>query len=81
MANRIQISEQRNGLLSGLDITDEMFAGSVCHESCFSTPSRGAAMLPGSIASLSTYEKRAEVFVIIKAVDCFRGVLNLPTIL
>lgn len=41
MANRIQISEQRNGLLSRLDIIDEMFAGSMYHESCFCTPSRG----------------------------------------
>lgn len=41
MANRIQINEQRNGLLSRLDIVDEMFAGSMYHESCFCTPSRG----------------------------------------
>lgn len=41
MANRIQISEQRNGLLSRLDIVDEIFAGSMYHESCFCAPPRG----------------------------------------
>ena len=41
MANKIQISEQRNGLLSRLDIVDEMFAGSMYHKFCFCTPSRG----------------------------------------
>lgn len=41
MANKIQISEQRNGLLSRLDIVDEMFAGSMYHEFCFCTLSRG----------------------------------------
>lgn len=35
MANRIQTSEQRNGFLSRLDITDEMLAGSMC------TPAKG----------------------------------------
>lgn len=41
MANRIQISEQRNGLLSRLDIVDGMYAGSTYHKACFCTPPRG----------------------------------------
>lgn len=46
-----------------------------------SAPYLGVATLADSISSLSIYEKQDEVFVIIKALDCFPGVLNLLTIL
>lgn len=46
-----------------------------------SVPHLGVATLADSISSFSIYEKRDEVFVIIKALDCFLGVLNLWTIL
>lgn len=81
MANRIQISEQRNGLLSRLDIVDDMFAGIMSCVSLASAPYLGVATLADSISSFSIYEKRDEVFVIIKALDCFLGVLNIRTIL
>lgn len=46
-----------------------------------SAPHLGVATLADGISNLSVYEKQAEVFVIIKAVDCFLGVLNLLIIL
>ena len=52
-----------------------------CTISFASAPHLGVATLADSISSLSVYEKRAEVFVIIKAVDCFLDVLNLLIIL
>lgn len=52
-----------------------------CTTSLASAPYLGVATLVDSISSLSIYEKQDEVFVIIKALDCFLGVLNLLTIL
>lgn len=49
--------------------------------SLVSAPYLGVTMLADSISSFSVYKKRDEVFVIIKALDCFLGVLNLLTIL
>lgn len=46
-----------------------------------SAPHLGFATLADNIPSYSVYEKRAGIFVIIKALDCFLGVLNLLTIL
>lgn len=46
-----------------------------------SAPHLGVAMLADNISSFSIYEKQVGVFVIIKALDCFLGVLNLLTIL
>ena len=52
-----------------------------CTMSLASAPHLGVATLADSISSLSVDEKRAEVFIIIKVLDCFLGVLNLLTIL
>lgn len=52
-----------------------------CTMSFASAPYLGVATLADGISSLSVYEKQAEVFVIIKAVDGFLGVLNLLIIL
>lgn len=46
-----------------------------------SAPRLGVATLADNISNFSVYEKQAGVFVIIKALDCFLGVLNLLTIL
>jgi hypothetical protein len=56
MANRIQISEQGNGLLSRLDVAEEMFARSIYHEFCFCT-SVVLATLADGISSLGIYEE------------------------
>lgn len=52
-----------------------------CTMSLASAPYLGVTTLADSISSFSIYKKRDEVFVIIKALDCFLGVLNLLTIL
>ena len=52
-----------------------------CAVSLASAPHIGVATLADSISSLSVDEKRAEVFIIIKVLDCFLGALNLLTIL
>lgn len=51
-----------------------------CTMSLASAPHLGVATLADGISSFSVYEKRAGVFVIIKALDCFLGVLNLLTV-
>lgn len=41
----------------------------------------GVVTLVDSMFSFSVYEKRVEVFVIIKVLDCFLGVLNFLIVL